>query len=200
MEIKKVLIWGAGVLVMFWLLEKCNESKEVTADQILASASKQQNANASTVVSSADTGEVIPTAKWLYSNEEDKMTSRKMYYAQLTANNELVFDFPYDGGSVATLTIRKKRGEVDVMLKISKGQFIHDYEGGSIKVRFGNTKPGIYAISKPSDYSSDLVFIDNASRFISNLKKYKKLLIEAEFYNEGIRQMEFDIEGFKWDH
>ena len=197
MELKKLLTWGGGVLLIFWLLGKCNESKEVTGDQIIDSVSKQQN---SKVVSPADTGEVIPSSKWLYSDEEDKMTSKKKYYAQLIANDELMFDFPYNGGSVATLTIRKKRGEVDAMLKISKGQFIHDYEGGSIKVRFGNAKPSIYAISKSSDQSSNLIFIDNVSRFISNLKKYKKLLIEAEFYNEGVRQIEFNIEGFKWDH
>jgi hypothetical protein len=198
MELKKLLTWGGGVLLIFWLLGKCNDSKELTADQIIASASKQQNTNA--VTSPADTGEVMPTSKWLYSDEEDKMTSKKKYFAQLKANDELIFDFPYDGGSVATLTIRKKRGEVDAMLKVSKGQFILDYEGGSIKARFGNAKPSIYAISQSSDHSSDLVFIDNASRFISNLKKYKKLLIEAEFFNEGVRQIEFNIEGFKWDH
>lgn len=201
MELKKTLLWGGGVLFIFWLLGKCDGSNEITADQIIASASKQQNTtNAATVALSVDTGEVAPVSKWVYSDEEDKMTSKKKYYAVLTANDELVFDFPYDGGSVASLMIRRKRGEDNALLKVSKGQFIHDYEGGSIKVRFGNSKPSTYAISRPSDQSSDLVFIDNASRFISNLKKYKKLLIEAEFYNEGVRQIEFNIEGFKWDH
>jgi hypothetical protein len=83
---------------------------------------------------------------------------------------------------------------------MSKGQFIYDYEGGSIKVRFGDSKVSIYAISGPSDHSSNIIFIDDASRFISNLKKYKELVIEAEFYNEGLRQIEFNIDGFKWDH
>ena len=200
MELKKTLLWGTGVLLMFWLLGKCDGSKEINANQVIASVSKQQNANGSADASSVDTGVIVPSSKWLYSDDEDKMTSRKTYYAELTANDELMFDFPYDGGSVATLVIRKKRGAVNAILKISKGQFIHDYEGSSIKVRFGNSKPSVYAISRPSDYSSDVVFIDNASRLISNLKKYKKMLIEAEFYNEGLRQIEFNVEGFRWEH
>ena len=100
MELKKLLTWGGGVLLIFWLLGKCNDSKELTADQIIATASKQQNSNATTVVSSADTGKVFPVSKWLYSDEEDKMTSKKKYYAQLIANDELMFDFPYNGGSL----------------------------------------------------------------------------------------------------
>lgn len=70
------------------------------------------------------------------------MTSKKQYFADLVANDELTFDFPYDGGSIATLILRKKRGENNVILKISKGRFIHNYEGGSIKVRFGIQKLG----------------------------------------------------------
>lgn len=88
---------------MFWLLGKCDGSKEINANQVIVSVSKQQSANGSAVASSVDTGVIVPSSKWLYSDDEDKMTSIKTYYAELTVNDELMFDFPYDGGSVATL-------------------------------------------------------------------------------------------------
>ncbi|WP_316838721.1 hypothetical protein [Pedobacter gandavensis] len=207
MELKKILLWAGGVVLMLWAIGKCNESNGIGIDQLTAatSTSKQKDSNpqyskASKELSLVDTADATPEYKWLYYDDEDKMTSKKDYYAELIANEELEFGFPYNGGSVATLILRKKRDENHVILQISKGQFIHNYSGASVKVRFGDSKANVYSISRPADHSSDVVFIDNTARFISNLKKHKKLLIEAEFYKEGSRQMAFDIEGFKWDH
>ncbi|QXV65112.1 hypothetical protein INP83_18845 [Mucilaginibacter sp. 21P] len=145
-----------------------------------------------------------PTAtdstKWEYHEEEDKMTSKKTYFASIEANQQLQFDFPYDGGVTASILVRKKGGENEVMLNVSKGQFNMGIDGGSLKARFDSDKAKTYSTSGPSDQSGNVMFISSAGGFIKNLKTHKKLLIETEFYNEGSRQMEFDIADFKWDH
>jgi hypothetical protein len=137
---------------------------------------------------------------WEYSEDEDKMTSKKTYFAQNTAKELLKFDFPYDGGSVATLTVRKKRGENNVYLQVSKGQFNSGVDGGNIRARFDSKPAKTYSFSQSSSNNSSVIFIDNEAGFIKNLKSHKQLFLEAEFYGEGNRIMEFDITGFKWSH
>ena len=137
--------------------------------------------------------------KWNFQEQIDKMTSNKIKFASIEANELLYFDFPYDGGSIATLTIRKKDGVNNIYLSISKGQFIlTNFNNGYLRIKFDNEPPIKYSILMPSDYSSDVIFINSSNTIISKLKKCKKIIIEAEFYDEGNRQMEFDVNGFKW--
>ncbi len=141
-----------------------------------------------------------PTTKWTYSEHEDKMTSKKTYFASIDANEELQFDFPYDGGSTATIALRKGKNGNEVLLSVSKGQFNTGVDGSEVTVRFDQNKAITFSCSEPSDNSSDLLFINNATKFIANAKKAKKMIIQAEFYQSGLQTMEFDIVGLKWDH
>lgn len=140
----------------------------------------------------------IPETNWIYSSDVDKMTNLETKQAQLTANEELQFEFPYDGGSTATLTIIKKGAEKFVLLSVSKGQFITHINGGSIKVKFDNNAPITFGTVQPADYSSDAIFINSESKFIKKLKSANRVIIETEFFNEGTRQIEFDTKGFKF--
>ncbi|UFH55495.1 SHOCT domain-containing protein [Spirosoma sp. KNUC1025] len=144
--------------------------------------------------------ETKPAEKWFYFDNSDKMGS-KYYIATIDANEQLQFDFPYNGGSTASFSIRKKGASTDVYLKVSKGQFItHSSDGGTARIRFDDGKPITYSTSGAADYSSDIIFFDNEKAIIAKLKKAKKIVIEAPFYNEGNQQMEFDVAGFKWNH
>jgi len=137
---------------------------------------------------------------WRYRIQEDKMTSDTTYIAYVEANEKLNFDFPYNGGSTVTLTIRKKGNETDVILRVSKGQFIPTVTGGLVRVRFGKDKARKYPTSMSSDYSSDVIFINNEREFVNNLKSHETVIIETEFYQEGLKQVEFDIDGMRWEH
>lgn len=139
-----------------------------------------------------------PAIKWEYINDVDKMTGLETKQAQIEANEQLQFEFPYDGGSTATLCIRKKGSQKDVMLAISKGQFITNVTGGQVMVKFDNDKPISFSTSQPSDYSSDMIFIGSESKFIKRLKSADRVIIETEFFNEGTRQIEFDTKGLKF--
>ena len=143
--------------------------------------------------------EVKPdVAKWEYSEEVDKMTSKKIKFASIIANNLLQFDFPYDGGSLASIFLRKKDNKTDIFLTVSKGQFHGGINGGYFRARFDDAPPKKYSFSEPSDGSSDMIFLSPENEIISKMKKSKKLIIEVEFYDNGSKQIEFDVDGLQW--
>jgi len=138
--------------------------------------------------------------KWRYTESKDKMGRGTIKNALVDSINKLSFAFPYQGLQSATLQLRKhpKYGK-DVIVSIEKGQFLcNSYRGCKVSVRFDNRKPLRYNVSEPSDNSSTYIFIRNYKSFVSRAKKSKKIYIEAEFYQEGIRVMEFNSEGLKF--
>jgi hypothetical protein len=137
--------------------------------------------------------------KWEFQEKVDKMTSRTIRYASIAANEELNYEFPYDSGSIASLTIRKKDGDDDVYLKVNKGQFNATYDGGQVRIRFDDELSKKFSFVLPSNNSSDIIFINSTKSFISKLKTSNKIIIEAKLFNEGNRQIEFDVAGFKWE-
>lgn len=151
-----------------------------------------------------DTGKKITdTAKisaWNFHEDVNKMDDSKIYYAELASTNQLDLSPPYDGSNSANIEIRKKEGSNNVILLIDKGQFITGVDGTTIRVRFDENKPERYDCSQSADDDPKVLFINSTSRFISRLKKSKKMIIEATLYQDGNQQMEFNTSGFKWQH
>jgi len=44
------------------------------------------------------------------------------------------------------------------------------------------------------------LFIHPEPKFIAHAKIAKKMIVEAEFYQEGMQDMEFNTAGLKWEH
>lgn len=177
----------------------------VGAALIKSDLQPETKAEVLTLDSTTEVTNVIEPVKeytpWTYDENLDEMTDKKSYFAQTTSTNVLEFEFPYQGGSNFTLTIRKKPGETDCYIQVSKGQFLGDFSGDrTLRLRFDDANPVNYSYSMASDGSSDLVFINNVQGFISRLKKSKRLKVEAEFYQEGRQIMEFDVSNLEWKY
>ena len=137
----------------------------------------------------------IQQGGWIAGEEQDAMRGKTTKYYQTKSLNQVIFKFPYDGGSTLSIMIIDRGNRKDVMLKISKGQLmVHDR---IILAKFDDGKAERYSISPASDGSHDVAFIEDSNRFISKLKKAKTALIEAEFYNEGANQFSFDVAGLE---
>jgi hypothetical protein len=137
---------------------------------------------------------------WAYSEEKDKMEGTTIYFASCISTNKIDFAFPYDGGSYFTLWIRKSAIGNEIILQVSKGQFIGSFmSSGSIKAKFDDTKPVSFAYNSTNDGSMNQIFIENSNRFLKRLKKSKKIMIEALFFNEGTKVIEFNVEGLVWN-
>jgi hypothetical protein len=143
---------------------------------------------------------VKEVSKWYYSEKANEMDDNTTYFAQVEANEALEFEFPYNGGSIASIIIRSRNGNKDAMLQITKGQFMTKFDNNAIRVKFDKNKPVTYSFSEPSDGSTTTIFIGNSNAFIQNLKKSSQTIIECEFYNEGVRTMKFDTKGLVWKH
>ncbi|VVP71478.1 cytochrome d ubiquinol oxidase subunit II [Pseudomonas fluorescens] len=137
---------------------------------------------------------------WDYKTSQDSMSQKPITTAFIRSTNRLSFDFPYGGAQQAMLQLRKHpRWGQDVILQIQKGQFIcNSYNGCSVSVRFGNGKPKQFSAGEPSDNDSTYVFIQGYNSFVSELRKVDKIYIEAQFYKEGNRTMEFAVDGLDW--
>ena len=189
--------WKIGVTAIIALIVIANlGDKDKTTNDTTSTTEVAQDEKQNLVETELPKEEVT---KWQFQEDVDKMTSKTVKYASIDANEELEFKFPYDGGSIATLNIRKKDGGNDIYLQVSKGQFNGTYDGGQIRIKFDDEQPKKFSFVAPSDGSSDMIFINSEKAIISKLKNTKKIIIETEFFNEGNRQMEFDVAGFKWE-
>jgi len=142
-----------------------------------------------------------PTPKtWEYNSSVDEMRNKETKTACIEANELLYFDFPYNGGVSANLCLRKspKFGN-DVYLSVTKGQFLCSFNGCSVTVKFDDGEIQKFSAVEPSDNSSEVIFIQNYKRFSSQIKKANQVIIESEFYHEGIKQMKFNTAGLNWE-
>jgi hypothetical protein len=190
-----VMVAAFGLIAIYGLIfdppSNNNNNRQATSSKVnVASASaRSSNSIASSAIES----------KWRYSEEEDKMRNQTTRFAALDSDNALSFDFPYNGGSTGELTLRisPKFGK-DAVLQVSKGQFLCTFEGCTVHVKFDNQPIVSYSAAEAADGRSDMIFIHNYAGLVQHLKHAKTIMIEAEFYREGWRQLEFSPVGLNW--
>lgn len=142
-------------------------------------------------------------SKWEYVQDKDEMREAVSYRATNLSNNSVNFGFPY-GESNAAIILRKDPSlGNDVMFSIISGQFNSCFDGCKIAVKFDNEKLENYAMVGTDDGTSDLLFISSAKnmkRFTEKLRKAKKVIVEAQFFDYGRAQFQFDVSGLDWKH
>jgi len=146
----------------------------------------------------------LQPSRWNYSTNEDRMDGSKSYFAHLTSNNMLLFKF-MNTYSWFQLTIRNKNKKNEVillMMKETAGQFMpsHYSPYKTCRVKFDENSPINFGYSSSiSDGSSNMIFFFNEQKFIANLKKAEKVMIECEFFQEGKKIIEFNVNGLEWN-
>jgi hypothetical protein len=152
----------------------------------------------------------VKSGAWIYQFDQDGM-GRPQQTAWTYSTNHLHFDFPYQGTQNGKLALRTVGRNQDIMLSIEQGQFACGVAIGCIvNVRFDEGKIQRYCGFRPSDGSSNVIFlsaktvtVDDCnnmfvrSSFVPNLHKAKHIRIEAEFYREGMQTLDFNVEGLK---
>ena len=155
----------------------------------------------STQVATVLTPPLVDTHTWMYTQDTDKMSPAKDYFAAITAVKQLQFKAAADSAADAILTIRHLSGKNRLTLTVTKGRFLNtDANGEHVRIKFDNGSPSRYACDPGLDGSQDMLYIHPANNLISRLKKSKRLIIEANFLNNGLQQMTFNVQGLKWDH
>jgi len=174
---------------------KVTANRSNTTDPSDAQESQQQPGTVDTNTTTTDNGDT----KWSYATEKNKMTSGDIKYASIDANELLYFSWSHKGGATATFTVRKKEGENDIYLQVSKGMFNSNGSyANMLRIRFDDGQSFRVSYSRPSDNSSNTIFLGSVPTILNKLKKAKKMRIEVEFYMDGTRVIEFDVAGFTW--
>lgn len=144
--------------------------------------------------------EIVEPQNWSYDSSFDKMEGDSTFFASTISSNKAQFDFPYEGGSSLILTLRKQPNNLDVYIRISKGQFNSTYHSSTVSVKFDDDDKQLFGIVESNSGSSDLMFLNSENKFVNRLKTAKTLLIQPDFYNHGSVTFEFDVSDLKWNH
>ncbi len=139
--------------------------------------------------------------EWWYGTDTDEMTGKESTRALLRSTNSLELDFPYHGENIGFTTIRQHvRYGLQVYVEVQKGQILCRLHWGcTVMIRFDEGKPLAFTAVGPSDYSTDVLFIQNANRFVQAARKAKRIRISLEFFQNGFQVLQFDTdEPLKW--
>jgi len=134
---------------------------------------------------------------WTVEQTTDDLTGDSITLTHTTSINKIDFEFPYDGGSDMKIIIRKEGSRKDLILRVSKGQFLSEYSRRPVEVRFDGGQVIKYNYQTPNNGDADYIFITNASAFISKLKSAKAVKIDAPFFKAGQSVFEFNVEVLK---
>ena len=139
--------------------------------------------------------------QWTYSRHKDAMTSGESVQAVVRSSNTHDLGFPYAGPQRATLVVRRhpKHGN-DIIFSIERGQLLcSTYGDCPVRLRFDENPARTLKGNEPADHSTETIFVPGYRDFVSRLTRSKKLLVEANIYQQGAPVWEFDVEGFKPD-
>ncbi len=134
----------------------------------------------------------VAAQSWRYETAVDRMSGREVSLAAVESSNTLSLQFPYAGKNHGEIVVRRHpRSGLNVLVRIDKGQIRCSYSDCTALVRFDDGRAITYAASRPSDGSSDTIFIDDARGFLERARKAKSILVQLEFFRNGQQILEF---------
>lgn len=180
----KRLICALGLLSVL----RCTDKEKSTGQEKSSNAVVQQAENSASSRSvepsstrpSQPNSPVAGVTTWTYDKKIGK-DGNTVYKAVLISPTVLNFDFPYTGGSSATLTLRHKNSLTYVYLEVSTGQFNRSFQGGNASIRFDGKPPVRYSLSAAENGRANIVFFDSPQKLISQMKGARKMVVDVEF-------------------
>lgn len=118
-------------------------------------------------------------------------------FANVESLNTVNFGFPYEQHAMLQLQ-KYAEHSLEVLLGVSRGQFTPPNYGQSLPVKFDDGAIQQFPFSVSAD-TPNWIWIGETRRFLGQLRKAKKLKIEAYFWGQGVRVLEFDVHGLRGD-
>ena len=124
-------------------------------------------------------------------------TSSKV--AQITSDNVVDLDFPY-GEVHGQLWVRQRHEDgLNVAFEVEKGQVLcNSFTESYVSIKFDDRPIQKFRCTDASDGSSNVAFLSNEHSVLAELKKSKRAIVEAEFFQQGRKQFTFDTAGLNW--
>lgn len=192
-----IWVWIGGIFLGLAVIGSCAEDATVDSNILESRAldSNDREAKGNEKI-------VINNNNWKYDTSKDEMRNTTTKYASNISQNVVSFDFPYNGGSQLSIVLRKTGNDTDIMLMISKGQFLCSIRECEAAFKFDSGNIQSITMAESSSHDSDLLFVaydKTKQKLINQMKSSQKLTIELPFYQEGNRQFTFNLDGLEWN-
>lgn len=143
----------------------------------------------------------VVKSNWVYDFKVDEMTEDTIFFASNESTDKHNFKMPYSGGSSMTISIVHRNKKNEILLNISKGQFIISVMDEEIvKIRFDDKEAFNVSYSMGTTGMLDVVFLTSVEKLIKEMKTSSKMKIQAGFSFEGAKVFNFDVSGLDWNH
>ncbi len=118
--------------------------------------------------------------------------------ATLSSENQPQFPYPFAGGSVVTLGIRKKNEDTYVYLEVAKGLFTRSFQSGRAKVQFDAKSPVAYTLTAAANGRANIVFFNSEQKLINQIKRSKTMIVRTEFAGQSPIEVRYKTAGLRW--
>jgi hypothetical protein len=190
--------FAIAAVVSFFLVGVFAPSTPSSEKQSAGNLSGTQQ-NAATTNDSSSGAPVRATSKWTYSDQRDEMRGTTAKLASIESENTVDLGFPY-GEVNGQLWIRRRPEDgLNVAFEVDKGQVLcHSFSDGHVSMKFDDGPIQKFRCTGSSDGSSETAFILDEQRALAALKRAKRTVVEAEFYDRGRQQFVFETAGLNW--
>ena len=146
-------------------------------------------------------GDAKPSeSEWRYNEQKDEMRGATSRFAELDAQNTINLDFPYGEQRGHIIVRQSPQFGFDLLVGVPSGQIMcNSFSNSRINVKFDDGPIERFGCTDASDGTSNMVFVQNSRGFLAKLKKSGKVVVEAEFFQNGMQQMVFNSAGLKWE-
>jgi len=141
---------------------------------------------------------------WQYNFENDELRHTRKEYGNNQSLTKHRFSFPYDrdtylhiwtvSGPVRNMAKNAPHAPVrEVYLTTNNGQFDCGYDGCYASVSFDGGKVQRFSLRMPRSYPNNVLYMTDGQRFMQELKKHKRAIIEVDYYQYGSQQFTFAL-------
>lgn len=138
-------------------------------------------------------------SKWEYQNASDEMRGTSSKVAQVMSDNTVDLEFPY-GEVHGQIWVRQRPEDgLNAAFEVEKGQILcHSFSESFVSIKFDDGPIQKFRCTDSSDGSNNVAFLNNAHAVLAGLKRSKRAIVEAEFFQQGRKQFTFDTAGLNW--
>lgn len=197
-------LYGAAALVVILLgtMAYCSSQSapEPGPDADPGPTAIQQEIAASVAATPMKPVEPANLTQWSYRDSVDPMSDRMTRFACVTSQNEVRLYPPYSDVKAELCIRQSPRYGLDAYVQLlGDGQIIcRSYDSCTVKVRFGEGAQQSFSATDAADGSSDIIFITNASRFVTGAKAADVTRVQMTLYQAGDQVVEFNTKGLEW--
>ncbi len=185
-------------IITLLILGSCSREPKESGSTGLAGAptdSSRQRSDDSINITQPNSRSGAQPGRWTYEN-----TGRTVYKASINSTNLIQFEYPYTGGSTATLSIREKDGSTQAYIDVSNGQFNRSFQNGTARIRFDGKSPVTYSLLAAANGRANIIFFDEVRQLINQIKASKSMSVDVRFDGQPARLIEFRTANLRWNH